>query len=194
MSEELGALDSLIQQKIDNDVDFQTSLEQLEEEDRVFALQTKRAELANLTFAEMQEKARKDAELAENYKVRAEKAEKGKTKPQESKEQDLSTKDLYSLMQAKVAEEDVDDVVKSAKLLNKTIPEALKDPVVQAILKQNEDYRKTAQAQNTGKSKAGIKTVTSDEIVKNANEGKFPERGSKEAEELFWARRGGRRD
>lgn len=190
MSESLGALDTLIQEKLEADVEFQASIVDLEEADRESALQSKRAELINVTFAEMQEEARKKAELAENYKTRAEKAEKNKgtTKPQES--QDLSTKDIYSLMQAQVPEEDIDEVLKASKLLGKTIQEALKDPVVSAILKRNEEYRRTAQASNAGKAKAGAKTPTPDEILRQASEGKIPEKGSKEAEMLFLARRG----
>lgn len=115
-----------------------------------------------------------------------------KTK-EEVKDDKLSSKDLYSLMQAKVPEEDVDDVVKAAKVLNKTIPEALKDPLLIGILKTKEEHRNSSEAQNTGKSRTATKTPTADELLKNLSKGQVPEKGSKEADDLFWAKRGGKR-
>lgn len=193
MEEELGALDTLVQEKLDADVEFQASIVDMSDEDRESALKEKREQVIKLSFAELREEAKKNAELAQNYKVRSEKAEKGGKTATTKAQEDLSTRDLYSLMQAQVPQEDVDEVVKAAKVLGKTIQEALKDPIVTSILKRNDDYRKTAQASNVGKAKAGTKTVTPDEIIRQTNEGNVPAAGTKEAEELFWARRGGRR-
>jgi len=120
------------------------------------------------------------------------KATKEVAKPTESKT-DITSRDLYALMNAKVEQEDVEEVVKAAKLLGKTIQEALNDDTVKAILRTREGYRKTAEATSTKSSRPGSKTVSVDEIVSKASKGEFPEKGSKEADDLFWARRGGRR-
>ena len=126
----------------------------------------------------------------EHFRKKAtEKDEKPVEKPTEKKD-DLSTTDLYALMNAKVPQEDVEEVVKAAKLLGKSVQEALKDETVKTILERREGYRKTSEATNNGTRRPATKTVTVDEIVTNASKGIFPEKGSKEAEELFWARRG----
>ena len=190
-----GALDALIQQKLEADTDFQATLESMSDEEKSTALNAKRAELTNIAFEEIRTKADKEAELARNYKIRAEKAERGEKGDGKAtgSGDDLSPKDLYALMQANVPQEDVDEVIKAAKVLGKPITEALKDSVVQTILKTNEEYRKTANATNTKVARPGTKAVTPAELQDKASKGDFPEKGSREAEELFWARRGGKR-
>lgn len=155
------------------------------------------------TEVEKTERETKLEEIARNQKIRAENAERelkelkklhgdSSEKKVENKDTSLSPLDLYALMDAKVPQEDVEEVTKAAKLLNKTVAEALKDTTVQAILKTREEHRKTADATNTGTKRPAQKTKTVDEIVRDASKGVIPEKGSKEAEELFWARRGKR--
>ena len=139
----------------------------------------------------------------EDQKIRAEKAEgknkdnkeKGKEKEKEDlKGDEISPKDFYALQQLQVPLEDFDEVVKASKLLGKSIIETLKDEMIKGILKVRKEHRDTANATDTTKNKSPNKTEkTDDEIMSEASKGNFPEKGSKEAENLFWARRGGRR-
>lgn len=194
----MDELNALVQEKLDADTEFSASLESLSDEDKAKAIETKRSEILSSEFKTLREASDKNKELAENYKTRAEKAEKMKKgEPAQpkgpEKSEELSTKDIYTLIQAKVSEEDVDDVVKAAKVLDKPISEALKDPVVIGILKDKEEKRKTAHAANTKPARPGTKKVTDVELVAEAAKGNIPNKGSSEAEDLFWARRGGRR-
>ncbi len=197
MNTEEGNLDALIQEKLDTDLDFQDSLDVLNDDEREQAVKEKRSELRNQEYSSLIEKSKKNEELATNYKIRAEKAEKGKPKDVDENttktDSNLSTTDLYSLMTAKVPQEDVDEVVKSAKLLGKSIPEALADETVQAILNTRAEHRTTAKATNTQVARSGAKRVTDQEILDKASKGDFPDKGSDEATRLFWARRGGKR-
>ena len=192
--ENTGSLDTLIQQKIEQDADFQSTLETLEDAERDQALQEKRAELINAEF----ERLRKADELAKNYKARAEKAEKAAkqaTAPGEQQapikpaEDGLSIKDSYALQAAGVPFEDVDEVVKAAKVLGKPIPEALKDPIVTARLAQLKSFRDSEQAANTKPGRSSTKETSDDKILEDAAKGVLPKPGTKEAERLFFLRR-----
>lgn len=202
MNTENGSLDALIQEKLDADTDFQATVVALPEEEREDAINAKKTELIEQEITSLREKAdgaTKNEELANNYKIRAEKAETelkklNPEKPTPTKgADDLSTKDLYALMQANVPQEDVDEVAKAAKLLGKSVSEALQDSTVQAILKTREEYRKTAAATNTKNARPGAKGITDEEILSKAAKGEIPAAGSDEAQRLFWARRGGKR-
>lgn len=148
---------------------------------------------------EKTDREKKLEEIARNQKIRAEKAEKEvkeakellktSSKP-ETKKEDLSTSDLYALMSAKVPQEDVEEVVKAAKLLGKTVQEALKDETLKTILERRDSFRKTADASNTKSTRPGAKTITDSDLLANASKGEFPAKGSPEAERLFFLRRG----
>lgn len=120
----------------------------------------------------------KAEELANNYKVRAEKAEK-KIKETvtvtEPKKDDLSNADLYDLFDAKVKKEDVSDVVEFAKFRKISIAEALKSPVVKTLLKDKEESRRVADATNTGTSRRSNTQPTDDERIEKAVKGDLPE-------------------
>lgn len=107
-------------------------------------------------------------------------------------EQGLSDKEMYALIDAKVHVEDFDEVKKAAKIIGKNVIEALRDPTVQAILEKRTEHRKSAQAANTRNVRPSTKTPTDAEIVAEASKGNIPAKGSQEAEQLFWARRGGK--
>lgn len=200
-----GSLDTLVQETISTDVEFQTSLNTMSEDDKAAAITAKTAEVREATFKNLSEKSTKNEELAGNYKTRAEKAEdlnKGikdvidPPKPGEAEaptpaaqEGNLSTPDLYALMEAKVPQEDVEQVQKSATLLGKSIAETLQDPTVQGILATRLEHRKTAEAANTGATHAATAEVSDEQILKDFKEGKVPEKGSKEADRLFHLRR-----
>lgn len=196
---QLGALDALIQEKLSADTEFQNSLAGLNDEEIAEAKAKKEAELRNAEF----EAARK---YGENQKIRAEKAE-GKSEkpkdgeaappkePEETKKDEpvLSYKDSYALTKADVHIDDIDDVIQAAKVLGKDISSALDDDIVKGILKKKSQERSSADAANIGLVKPGNSAKTGTDLLKDLSEGKAPEPGSVEAEELFWARRGGRR-
>jgi len=120
------------------------------------------------------------------------------TKKEETKvannDSNLSPKDLYALNRANVDLEDIDEVEKAAKILGKSIPEALEDDMVKSLLQRRGEERKTAEASNVRGGKPSTKKASPQEILKRAESGNIPEAGTPEAEELFWARRGGRRE
>lgn len=105
------------------------------------------------------------------------------------KDPDLSTTDLYALMQAQVPQEDVAEVTKAARLLGVSVAEALKDPLVKGRLQTLSEHRKSAEAANVAPARPGSKKVSDETIVSEAAKGNIPEKGTEEAERLFWARR-----
>ena len=141
------------------------------EDETIEDLQTK--------LADETEKREKAEEIASNQKIRAEKAEKlakGTTEEpnKEVKEEspkpkgELSTKDIYALMENKVAEEDIDEVKDYANLKGISIAEALKTPVVKTILSDKSEQRNTANAANVGGAKRGSGKVSDDAFLSKA--------------------------
>lgn len=124
-----------------------------------------------------------------------EKPEAPKPAPKEEKEDiGLSTADLLAITRANIHEDDIDEVIEFAKFKKLSVKEALAHPVMKATLSTNEEYRKTAEATNDGKSKRVTTKISPEKLQQDLSEGRVPEAGSKDAEELFWARRGGRRE
>lgn len=135
----------------------------------------------------------KAEEKYENQKIRAEKAEsKGKTTPRtttESKGNDLSTKDLYALTEAKVPLDDIDEVTRYAKFENISVADALKSNVVKTILKDKAEMRLTAEAANTGPARRSSGKVSSETLLEKASKGEMPESDDQIAQ-LVRARKG----
>lgn len=105
----------------------------------------------------------------------------------------LSSIDTIAIMRANVHTDDIDEVVEYAKFKGVSISEALKSPVVRGLLSEKEEFRKSEEVANTSSSRRVVNKVTPDALLKNLSKGEVPEEGSKDAEEIFWARRGGRR-
>jgi hypothetical protein len=189
MNEQVPALDVLVQEKLDADTGFLATLEGKTDEERNTAMSAKRTEIMNTEWSKAQEYAR-------NQKIRAEKAEEKPNKPTTTAKKDddsnLSSVDTIAIIKANVHEDDIEEVIKASKLLGKSISETLKDSTFKTILNTREEERKTAEATNTNTAKPGTKQVSGDELKQNLSKGQVPEKGSKEAEDLFWARRGGR--
>lgn len=129
----------------------------------------------------------------EHFKKKANKVsetKKPEQKPEQTKTQnDYSFKDIIALSKADINDEDMETVQKFAKMEGISISEALKNEDLKAVLDRRASVRKTAEVTNTSTSKRTQPKVTPDALIKNLSEGKVPEPGSKEAEELFWARR-----
>lgn len=124
--------------------------------------------------------ALKMKELAENQKIRAEKAEKKakegiKIEVQETKTSATSTEDLYALMKADVPQEDIADVKEYAQFKGISIAEALKTGAVRSILAEKQEQRTVSLATNTGNSKRSSGKISDEALIANANAGKLPE-------------------
>lgn len=193
----MGKLDTLVQQKIDADTDFQSSLADLSDKDREAKIAEKRSELLDSEYERLESESTKHKELADNYKIRAEKAERskkdqpaGEEKPPKKDDSEYSLKDIRALNS--VHEDDVDWVAKQAKASEKTIAEVLKDEEVQAVLKLRNEKRKSADVANVKPARPGGRRPDGSSLLKElVSEGKVPN-DKEEAEELFWARRGGK--
>lgn len=137
--------------------------------------------------------AEKAKELANNQRIRAEKAERqakeSKTETKvEVRESGISSKDTIALINAKVHEDDVDDVVEYAKYKNISISEALKSSIIRATLTEKDELRNTAQATNTGKTRSGSSRVSGESLLEKASKtGEVPD-SDKDLESMVAAR------
>lgn len=126
---------------------------------------------------EVKARLAKAEELANSYKVRAEKAEK-KAKESiqvESKVGELSSKDIIAINRANIHEDDLDEVVDYAKYKKISISEALKSNVVTTLLKDRAEHRKIAQGTNTGTAKRSSVKITDEEVLNKAAQNMLPE-------------------
>lgn len=100
-----------------------------------------------------------------------------KPEPETSKSPEelvLTPKDTLALIEAKVSAEDFDEVIRVAKILGKTVAEAVKDKTLQSILRDRAEERQTAIAAQT-KSPRGIAKPNGDELIEKANRGQLPD-------------------
>lgn len=105
----------------------------------------------------------------------------------------LSTKDIYALNQANVHIDDIDEVVEYAKFKKISVLEALQSDVIKTTLANKLEFRKTSEVTNTGAARKGATKKSDDVLLSNLSKGEIPEKGSEDAERIFWARRGGKR-
>lgn len=164
-----------------------------EEMDGQEVLETPELELEETP--ELDEKDQKLADLeAKNKQLfeRAKKAEelaKGKVEP--SKDNNLSTKDQLALVQAQVRAEDLDEVVRIAKVLGLPVSDALNNSTMKTILEARAEERRTAAATMTRGGARGT-TATPEDILKKAElTGEVPsdDAGMKQLAEARLARR-----
>ena len=87
----------------------------------------------------------------------------------------VSLKDQIALINAKISEEDIDEVLDYAKFKGITVTEAIKSPVVQATIREKMEQRKTAEAVNTSGSKRVSNKVSDETIISQAEKGNLPE-------------------
>lgn len=127
---------------------------------------------ANLAKAKEDELA-KAKEVAENQKIRAEKAEKERKVEKKEDTSGLSTKDVIYLAKADIHEEDLSDVLDWAKFKNITVSEAHKQ--LKTALDVRNAERKTAEATNTSASRAST-VITGESLIDKAKQGQFSEK------------------
>lgn len=115
------------------------------------------------------ERTKKAEELAKQLRAKVSTAPATQTPEKQGGE--ISLKDQYALLQAQVPVQDVDEVIKAAKLLGKSIPDALNDGLVKARLSQLAEERTTAAATSTGAAKRVAPRVTDETLVQKAVSG-----------------------
>lgn len=116
----------------------------------------------------------KAEELANNYKVRAEKAEKGKKAAPQA--DGLTTSDILAITRAQINEEDLDEVLEYAKFKKTSVSEALKSSILRATLAEKSEERTSAQAVNTGGGRRANNGAISDErLMADAAKGMLPD-------------------
>ncbi len=127
-------------------------------------------------LADAEEKRKKADEVANNYKIRAEKAER---KPKELEKEPsvagLSAIDTIALMRSNIAEEDIPEVVEYASFKKVSVAEALKSTTVKSILAQKDEERKVSAATNVGGARKGPSKVTDEQLLERAAKGVMPE-------------------
>lgn len=129
---------------------------------------------------DIQARLAKAEELAKNYKIRAEKAEakakEAKKEPSAQPTANLSPADLIAVTRANVEPEDLDEVIEYANLKKIPLHEALKTTVVQAILAEKAELRKSASATHTASARRASTQVTEERLLANARtKGELPD-------------------
>jgi len=122
--------------------------------------------------------AAKQKTLAENQRIRAEKAEKKAktTKPESSTS--LTTTDILALSRAQIDDSDLDEVLDYAKYKGISVKEALNSIVFKATLFQKAEERNSAQAVNTGATRRGSSIVSDERLLSDARKNIMPEKDS----------------
>lgn len=143
------------------EVDLNSTTEEVESEETTESIDELRTRLA------------KAEEIAESQKIRAEKAEKlvktkAETKVEAHNDTSLSSKDTIALINAKVHEDDVEDVIDYAKYKKISVAEALKSSVIKASLAEKSEFRATANATNTAKARSGGSKASGDTLLDKA--------------------------
>ena len=147
------------QEEVETEVEAEAETEvETEEED----VETLKARLA------------KAEELANNYKIRAEKAEK-KPKTQVTTTNGLSISEIAALTRANLEDEDVEEVLEYAKRKKISVSEALKTDVITATLAIKNEKRKSAQAVHTGTTRRPSMGNSDERLLENARANKMPE-------------------
>lgn len=119
----------------------------------------------------------KAKQIAENQRIRAEKAEakaKAKPAPEEQSNNSLNAGDMMAIKNADLDPQDMDLVEKFAKDNNISLREALAHPHAKAILAYEAELRTTAIASNVDGVRRGTIKVTDDTLLQNASANKLP--------------------
>lgn len=149
------------------------------QEEEVVELEEVSEEESEETPEEIKARLAKAEELANNYKIRAEKAEKKakEGKPTEAPQSNdtLSQTDVIAVVRADIADEDVSYVQKYAKLEGVSVADALKSDDLKMLVKNRVEARNVASATNTGTARPTQQQVTSDTLLSKAAKGELPE-------------------
>jgi len=146
------------------------NLESLNQEEEV------EPEITEVAEPETASELKRAQELAQNQKIRAEKAEKEKKEKEgETKEvkPELSTKDVLYLAKTDIHEDDLSEVLDWAKFKNISVQEAYKS--LKGTLDVRNAERKTAEATDTKGGRPAAK-ITGDSLLEKARQGQVSEK------------------
>ena len=132
------------------------------------------------SLEELKERLAKAEELANNYKIRAEKAEQKSERTETpkvapKKSSDLSPADIIALTKANIDPEDIEEVLEYSKFKNIPLAEALKSSVVKATLSEKNEMRQSAQATHTGTTRRGNSQISDSKLLEDAKKGILPD-------------------
>lgn len=96
------------------------------------------------------------------------KSDKKEIIPESPKEQSLSVKDTLALVENKVSTDDFDEVVRVAKILGKSVSEALKDSTLKSILSTRVEERRSADVAIVKGSPKGASKITGESLLEKA--------------------------
>lgn len=125
----------------------------------------------------MRAELEKAKQIAENQRIRAEKAEakaKARTAQEEQSNNSLNAGDMMAIKNADLDPQDMDLVEKFARDNNISLREALAHPHAKAILAYEAELRTTAIASNVDGVRRGTIKVTDDTLLQNASANKLP--------------------
>lgn len=131
------------------------------------------AEPEEESVEELKARLAKADEVANNYKIRAEKAEKKAKETPQPAQNGLSTKDVVYLAKADIHDDDVDEVLDYAKLKGISVGKA--HEFLKPILAVRTEQRTTASAANTSSVRRGASKATGETLLENAKAGKLPD-------------------
>lgn len=186
-------LETLVQEKLDADTDFNATLADLSDEDKSKAIATKKSEIINSEFKSLADKAKEADKKFQDQQARAKKLEDDAKKNKPVAE-GLSQDDLLFIAKSNIHEDDLDEVKDFMAYKKISAKDALKNESLKAVLAHNAELRKSAEAASAKPTRPAAQKLTDEAVVNDAmNNDKIPEKGSDEADKLFWARRGGKR-
>lgn len=185
----LAELEASIEQKVESDTDFQTSIATLPEEEKTQKIAERKSELVNTELSSLKEgseKFSKAQELADNYKTRAEKAEaklKGGTSTATGS---LTQTDVLYLAKAEIHEDDLAEVTDYATLKKISVKDA--HEFMKPILAVRGEERTTAAATNTRGAARGSSQVSGADLLARAERGEAISLDDGNDEKIFQAR------
>ena len=162
MEEDFGKLNASIQQTIEGDSEFQETLVELEEPAKVQKLEEKKQELLGEHWKKLSGDAKKQAELANNYKVRAEKAEKESKEKVDTEKDGLTTKDVLFLSKSDIHPDNLDEVMEWAKFKKVSVQDAYGQ--LKPKLDVEAEQRRSAAATQTQAGQRGTAAVSGEEL------------------------------
>lgn len=172
-------IDAVINEKLNNDADFQATIADLPDEDKEPIIAQRKGELLKNEFEELSKKAQENEKKFNDQKIRAQKAEEAlknnSFKDKKDDEVAFSPKETIALIENKVSTEDFDEVVRVAKILGKPIIEALQDETMQTILQKRIEQRRSAQAAQMKGSPRGTSKLDEDALLRKAKTGDLPD-------------------
>ena len=119
--------------------------------------------------------AEKAKKLAENQRIRAEKAEKKAKSVKTENTSSLSTSDILALTKANIDEDDIDDVLEYAAFKKVSVKDALNSSILKATIAEKSEQRRSAEAVNTGSTRRANGQVSDERLIADAQKGNMPE-------------------